>query len=157
MMLFAGLTALGLLVGVIWLQLLGLLICSTWMILDGVITLELDNRPWMMRVAAGFTGMIPVVIMDFNHKERLTLVSLQQDDCYLGPLSVAHDRGTIRLLPNGLVDRHHGNSHCYIWKPLDRALEVELMLRSASWPSWDEWRRLSHSEMMLRRKSGTEV
>jgi hypothetical protein len=152
---FAVASLAGMVMGWPWIQIAGFTLMMAWLVVDGATSLMLDKSERLIRVAAWITGMIPVTIMDFAHDERQTLVRAQPDGSYIGPLSLTLGPriGTVRLLPNGVVDGEHGNAHCYIWRPVDRELEIELMLRADSWPNWSEWRRLSHKQMWHQRQA----
>lgn len=112
------------------------------------------NREYYVRMWAWVTGLTAAKVMDFQHEVKYTLVELQSDGAWVGPLNWHFNLGTVRLLPIGHVDPECECSFCYIWHPVDADLKTQLQLTHwEQWPDWHAWLEKSHRDMIVYRES----
>ncbi len=133
----------------------GIAIPVAWQIADLNMTDHGRFGRMVTRFVAWATKGEAVVVMDFTHDEKVIVVWPRDDGAWHGWLRWTMASGSITLLPNGLVDPTCECRFVYIWKPLNRGLAVELILKSDQWPDWSDWQRMSHMEMMLAREKLT--
>ena len=114
----------------------------------------LQNKAWYCLTWAKVTGLTAVKVMTYDHKVKHTLVQLQPDGHWVGPLNWHFDMGNVRLRPDGHVDPDSECSFCYIWQPLDEDLKTQLQLTHWElWPNWQTWLAKSHRDMVMYRAS----
>ena len=139
-----------------WMAVAGVLIGLLSVTLVATVVAYMDGSPWMMRLAGRLLGLEPVEIMDLSKRRRLTLARAMPDGTHEAMYCAVFGHGKVRLLPCGLVDPDCECSHIYLWRPLDRELLVSLVLGTDSWPDWEEWGKLSHIDMLRRRKAALQ-
>lgn len=107
------------------------------------------NHAMYISVWAWITGLTAVKVMAYDYTVKHTLVQLQPDGHWVGPLNWHFNLGNVRLRPDGHVHADSECSFCYIWQPLDPELKTQLQLTHwDTWPDWDKWLTKSHRDMI---------
>ncbi len=139
-----------------------------WMLLLGVlcvliaaetaymwITLKCTKNPRAAKTLAWILDQHAVEVMDYESQLRYTVVCRDGTgfEGYTHPL---YKIGQLRLLPNGYVDPNCAASFFYLWRPLDRSLEIELLLCSTTvWPDWDSFAQMGHYNKIVQRRQAS--
>lgn len=106
----------------------------------------------LTRLVARFTGGIAVEAMDYTNERYVTVAWPRDDGSWHGWLRWKSSTGYVSMLDIGMVDPTPGCGHIYIWRPLDRHREIDMMLRCDCWPDWDRWRSMSHMDKSAERR-----
>lgn len=104
-------------------------------------------------ILAWLTNRHAVELLDSEGLTRYTVVSRDGAD-FEGWIHPLYQIGQLRLLSNGFADPKSGASFIYLWRPLDRALAIELALSSPKpWPNWSSFASLnSYAKITERRR-----
>lgn len=111
------------------------------------------TRVLLTRLVAWFSGGIVVEAMDYTNERYITVVWPRDAASWHGWLRWQGSQGYLVMTDRGLVDPEHGCGHVYLWRPIDRSKEFELMLRCDDWPEWQRWQDMDHREKSRLRKS----
>jgi hypothetical protein len=153
------LTLAGILVDYPLLALLGVILHVVGIIVS-LISIEIfAHRRWMVMLVAWATRSMPVELIDFECKTRLTMAKLRNDK--LHAYIYWHVKvGEVFLLPTGVVDADSPSSYVYFWLPLNRKDRTEMLLRY-DFPDFSEFKDLPPEERRRRlwdvRKSYTDA
>ncbi len=116
------------------------------------ITLKCTKNPRAAKILAWILDQHAVEVMDCDSQSRLTLVR-RTDSGLEGHTHPLYKMGELRMLPNGYVDPTCAASFFYVWRPLDRSLEIELRLSCPTpWPNWDSFAQMSHIDKIVQRR-----
>lgn len=116
------------------------------------ITIKCTKNPRAAKTLAWILDQHAVEVMDCDSQSRLTMVR-RTGAGFQGYTHPIYKIGELLLLPNGYVDPTCVASFFYVWRPLDRELEIELLLGCRTpWPDWDSFAEMHHMDKIVQRR-----
>ena len=117
-----------------------------------VILLSLKTPPvWTSCWLARFTEGQVIDILTTANRIETTVAWPRPDGGWHGWYNWPTSTDPLTFLDSGVVDPYcPGSFHAHIWRPRDRSLEIEFMMKSTTWPDWSEWQQLSSTDRTLR-------